>query len=41
MDQKIRIVTTKKKDVKTSLAFLNEHTAKNVREFHKSFPVYS
>lgn len=41
MDQKIRIVTTKKNEVKTSLEFLNEQTAKNVRGFHKSFPVYS
>lgn len=41
METKIRIVTTPENDVKTSLEFLNEQTAKNVRNFHKSFPVYS
>ena len=41
METKIRIVTTPENDVKTSLEFLNEQTAKNVRDFHKSFPVYS
>lgn len=41
MKTKIRIVTTPENDVKTSLEFLNEQTAKNVRDFHKSFPVYS
>lgn len=41
METKIRIVTTPENEVKTSLEFLNEQTAKNVRNFHKSFPVYS
>lgn len=41
METKIKIVTTPENDVKTSLEFLNEKTAKNVRNFHKSFPVYS
>lgn len=41
METKIRIVTTPENEIKTSLEFLNEQTAKNVRNFHKSFPVYS
>ena len=41
METKIRIVTTPENEVKRSLEFLNEQTAKNVRNFHKSFPVYS